>query len=317
MNHQLPELPERDLPPDRHRLLKENLMTEIRRTDDTPASARTRPGWLRPVLVSAAVAAVAAVTITALPADEDAFVPPAVTPSPGVARLLEDAALAAEHQQAPKVRDDQFTYVKSKAAWGITAHTCKPATAGPLQTREVWKSVDGESEGLVRDTGVGTLPIEPDPDSNRNYRKLENLPTDPDKMLAWLYKNKEGEGRSAADLAFDLATQTVGETVLPPKVSAALYRAVAKIPGVVLVKDSVDAVGRHGTAVGFVENGASRRELIFDRKTLILLGTRDVVLKDSPTNPGEVCDGMIKAGSVQGTSAVLERAFVDKAGERP
>ncbi|MFC9915494.1 CU044_5270 family protein [Streptomyces sp. NPDC059862] len=308
------QLPERDLPPGRHRLLKEHLMTEIRRTEETPA----RRGLLRPALVFAAVAAIAAVTITVVPSDEDIFVPPAATPSPGVARLLEDAALVAEHQKAPKVRDDQFTYVKSKVAWGISEQTCKPATAGPLQTREVWKSVDGKSEGRVSDTGIGDpLPIEPDAESNRNYRKLENLPTDPDKMLAWLYKNKEGEGRSAADLAFDLAVETVGETVLPPKVSAALYRAVAKIPGVVLVKDSVDAVGRHGTAVGFVNDGSSRQELIFDRKTLILLGSRDVVLKDSPTNPGQVCDGMIKAGSVQGTSAVLERAFVDKVGERP
>ncbi|CAM5703616.1 CU044_5270 family protein OS=Streptomyces aurantiogriseus OX=66870 GN=GCM10010251_64130 PE=4 SV=1 [Streptomyces aurantiogriseus] len=293
-------------------------MTEIRRTDETSAPARPRPGWLRPVLVAAAVAAVAAVTITVLPSDEDTFVPPAATPSPGVTRLLENAALAAEHQKAPEVRDDQFTYVRSKVAWGISEHTCKPATAGPLQTREVWKSVDGESEGRVRDTGIGEpLPIEPDSDSNRTYRKLEKLPTDTDEMLAWLYKNKEGEGHSAASLAFDLAVETAGETILPPKVSAALYRAVAKIPGVVLVKDSVDAVGRHGTAVGFVDDGSSRQELIFDRKSMILLGSRDVVLKDSPTNPGEVCDGIIKAGSVQGTSAVLQRAFVDKVGERP
>ncbi|GKQ39631.1 hypothetical protein ALMP_61580 [Streptomyces sp. A012304] len=288
-------------------------MTEIRQE---PIEAPVRRRFLRTALVAGAVAAAVAATLTVVPSDED-FVPPAVDPSPGVTRLLEDAALAAEHEKAPKVRDDQYTYVKSRAAWGISARTCEVATAGPLQTREVWRSVDGEREGLVRDTGVGTLPIEPDRDSKRTYRSLESLPTDPEEMLAWLYRNKEGEGHSAAYRAFDLAVETAGETVLPPKVSAALYRAVARIPGVVLVKDSVDAVGRHGTAVGFVEGDTSRRELIFDRRTLILLGTRDVVLKDSPTNPGQVCDGMIKAGSVQGTSAVLERAFVDKAGERP
>ncbi|MGW5973051.1 CU044_5270 family protein [Streptomyces sp. NPDC055186] len=317
--NQLPELPERDLPPARHRLLKEHLMTEIRRTEQTPG--RPRRVRLRPVLVSAAAATVAAVTISLLPSDGDAFTPPAATPSPGVARLLEDAALAAEHEKVPEVRDEQFTYVKSIGAWGISEHTCEPATAGPLRTREVWKSVDGEKEGMVRDTELGTLPIEPeggDRPQNRNYRNLESLPTDPDDMLAWLYRNKEGEGRSDADLAFDLAVETAGETVLPPEVSAALYRAVARIPGVVLVEDSVDATGRRGPAVGFVApGGASRQELIFDRKTLVLLGERTVVLKDAPTNPGEVCDGVIKAGSVEATSAVLERAFVGEKGERP
>ncbi|MEU6380089.1 CU044_5270 family protein [Streptomyces sp. NPDC046909] len=309
------QLPEKDLPPGRHRLLKEHLMTEIRQEEKKPV----RRPWLRPALVAGAVAAVTAVTLTfAVPSHDDPFVPPVVHPSPGVTQVLEDAALAAEHQDVPKVRDDQFTYIKSKVAWGISERTCKIATAGPLQTRENWKSVDGRREGLLRDTGVGTLPIQPDPDSEDVYRSWENLPTDPDKMLAWLYEHKGGEGHSDAYFAFKEATGLVLESILPPKVSAALYRAVAKIPGVVLVKDSVDAVGRHGTAVGFVdEKGANRQELIFNSKTWLPLGIRDVVLKDAKTNPGEVCNGVIKAGSVQATTAVLERAVVDKKGERP
>ncbi|MET8982742.1 CU044_5270 family protein [Streptomyces sp. NPDC004539] len=312
------QLPERDLPPGRHLLLKEHLMTETRRT---PATAPSRKR-LRPVLLAGAVAAAAAVTVALPPTPDDPFVPPVANASPGVVQLLEDAALAAEHSEL-RVDGDQFTYVRSKSAYGITSHACTPVTAGPLQTRELWKSVDGASEGLLISTELGRLPIEGDSDpepTDQNYDNLRKLPTDPDKMLAWLYKHKEGEGRPDADLAFDLAVQLLIESVMPPKTSAALYRAMAKIPGVVLVNDSVDAVGRHGTAVGFVHSdahGASRQEMIFDPKTWKLLGERDVVLKDSRTNPGEVCDGIIKAGSVQATSAILERAIVDKPGQRP
>ncbi|WP_416973488.1 CU044_5270 family protein [Streptomyces sp. 4F14] len=310
------QLPEKDLPPGRHLLLKEHLMTEIRQE---PAPSPSRK-WLRPVLVAGAVATVAAVTVTLLPAQDEPFVPPVANASPAVVQLLEDAALAAEHSEL-RVDGDQFTYVRSKSAYEITSRGCTRVTAGPLQTRELWKSVDGGTEGLLIDTELGRLPIEADPDpepTDQNYGNLKKLPTDPDKMLAWLYKHKEGEGRSDDDLAFDLATQLLIESVMPPKTSAALYRAIAKIPGVVLVKDAVDAVGRHGTAVGFPDGGdTGRQELIFDPKTWKLLGRRIVLLKDIKTDSDIGCHGVLKAGSVEGTSAILQRAIVDKAGQRP
>lgn len=311
------QLPEKDLPPGRHLLLKEHLMTEIRQ-EPAPAPSSSRK-WLRPVLVAGAVATVAAVTVTLLPSPDEPFVPPVAHASPGVVQLLEDAALAAEHAEL-RVDGDQFTYVRSKSAYGVAVNACTVGNVGPLDTREVWKAVDGKAEGLLISGEHGRLPIEGDSDpepSDQNYDNLKKLPTDPDKMLAWLYQHKEGEGRSDADLAFDLAVQLLIESVMPPKTSAALYRAMAKIPGVVLVKDSVDAVGRHGTAVGFVRGDASRHDMIFDPKTWELLGERDVVLKDSRTNPGQGCDGIIKAGSVQGARAILQRAIVDKAGQRP
>ncbi|NNN30878.1 CU044_5270 family protein [Streptomyces sp. S3(2020)] len=311
------QLPEKDLPPGRHRLLREHLMTEIRQEEKKPV----RRPWLRPALVAGAVAAVTAVTLTfaVLSSDGDSFVPPAAHPSTAVTQLLEDAALVAEHQDVPKVRDDQFTYIKSKEAWGVSERTCKVATAGPLQNREIWTSVDGRREGLLRSTGVGALPVHPDPDSGNFYRSWEKLPTDPDKMLAWLYEQNTGkEGYSDAYYAFKTATGLALESILPPEVGAALYRAVAKIPGVVLVKDSVDAAGRHGTAVGFVHGkGAYRQELIFNSKTWLPLGTRSVQLKDVKSKLDVGCDGVIKAGSVAAVTAVLERAIVDKKDQRP
>ncbi|EPH44793.1 hypothetical protein STRAU_2155 [Streptomyces aurantiacus JA 4570] len=57
-----PSPSERDLPPGRHLLLKEHLMTEIRQSQsenraEPPATARRRRPWLRPALVAGAVAA--------------------------------------------------------------------------------------------------------------------------------------------------------------------------------------------------------------------------------------------------------------------
>ncbi|MFD8939696.1 hypothetical protein ACFV0R_31340 [Streptomyces sp. NPDC059578] len=47
-------LPEKDLPPGRHRLLKEHLMTEIRQETQAIESRPRRSPWLRPVLIGAA-----------------------------------------------------------------------------------------------------------------------------------------------------------------------------------------------------------------------------------------------------------------------
>jgi hypothetical protein len=332
------QLPEKDLPPGRHRLLKEHLMTEIRQDEQQGQQGRqgrqerqaspVRRGWLRPAIAAAAVVTAAAVTFVVLPSGPSGGpsahggAPSAAEPATNAAQLLENIALAAASTKTGDIRDDQYTYVRTKSAYGIQGHPCTAVTAGPLHTRELWRAVDGKRAGLLRDPdGVGEVPLEVVKKTYPQatfYRNLEKLPTDPDKMLAWLYKNKTGEGRSDEDLAFDQAGELLRETYLPPKVSAALYRAVAKIPGIVVVKDSVDAVGRRGIAVGYVgKDKISRDELIFDKKSLNFLGTRDVVLKDAKTNPGEVCDGIIKAGSVQGTSAILDRAVVDKAGQRP
>ncbi|WP_405694732.1 hypothetical protein [Streptomyces sp. NBC_01185] len=74
--------------------------------------------------------------------------------------------------------------------------------------------------------------------------------------------------------------------------------------------DAVDAGGRHGVEVARYDayNPGVRDELIFDRKTLELIGVRSVATKATDT---------IEAGQVLGTTAILQRAVVDTKGKRP
>ncbi|WP_329528790.1 hypothetical protein [Streptomyces sp. NBC_01462] len=99
----------------------------------------------------------------------------------------------------------------------------------------------------------------------------------------------------------------MSESIVPADVASAIWRAAAKIPGVVLVKDSVDAAGRHGEAVAHVSNG-ELTEYIFDRNTHLFLGERGYLVKGT---------AMGKAGMLTGTSAVLSRAVVNKIGDLP
>ncbi|MEV5729772.1 CU044_5270 family protein [Streptomyces pharetrae] len=301
------QLPERDLPPGRHRLLKEHLMTEIRRPDEAPARPRRR--WLRPALVAGTVAAVTAVALTvAVPSGE-----PAPRASKEAAALLEDIALAAEKADAPAgIRDDQFVYIKSKGGWTTQTGDEGPAKLQPVHQREIWLSVDGSQEGMLHDPFARAHhePLEkqtPGIPSNTNYRHLETLPTDPDEMYEWL--NSVSEGSSSKDEAnFVLVGDLARESLMPPAQAAALYRAAAKISGVFVVDDTVDAAGRHGVAVARVDDG-ERVELIFDKETKEFLGEREVAVEDLPSG--------FEKGEVTGRFAVLERAVVDEPGQRP
>src|SRR6185312_4206900 len=91
---------DRDLPAARKQILKEHLMTELRRADSQPGTHRTkRPR--RTVLVAGAVLTAAAVAIAT------------------AAQLLAKIADAAARQPAPVVRDSDFTYIRSEVAYEV------------------------------------------------------------------------------------------------------------------------------------------------------------------------------------------------------
>ncbi|MEU0805730.1 CU044_5270 family protein [Streptomyces sp. NPDC005970] len=304
------ELPEKDFAPGRHRVLRDHLMSEIRRSGNpapTPARASVRRNRLRPAF--GAVAATAAVTFVLLtPSGQETGARPPVQTA---ATLLEDIALAAERDRTlGGIRDDQFLYVESELAYTLHEKGRK-ARLDPVHRREVWLSVDGLHTGLLReDNRLGEIPLEPDlplTKSSMNYRTLQALPTDPEQMLRWLNRVSRG-GKSHDQNVFVQVGEMMQENVVPPAQSAALYRAAARIPGVVVISDAVDAAGRPGVAVARVDDG-ERQELIFDKDTKQLLGERLVAVEDLP--------GGQKKGEVTGASAILERAVVDEPGRRP
>ncbi|MET8647417.1 CU044_5270 family protein [Streptomyces sp. NPDC004675] len=184
-----------------------------------------------------------------------------------------------------------------------------PAGLDPVHDREIRLSVDGRHPGLLEEDRQGNEHVTPEPTSPgggraADHRALSKLPTDPDEMRDRLYEVGAGEvdkERPDQDYAaFVLLGDLIRESLMPPEVSAALYRAAARIPGVTLVRHVKDSAGREGVAVTRGSGDGSDR-LIFDPKTYAFLGERQLDAKDQVT----------------GGSAILERTVVDKAGERP
>lgn len=339
MTYATSSLPERDLPPGRHRQLKEHVMREIRQTPAEDEKATRRRRWMRPAVVGPSVAvalALAVVTGVAVTGEDSgpgspvgrngkatyAFAPLVnADTTGGAAALLDRIATVAARSPADDVRDDQFVYIRSLVAYATVGDGIG-AELDPLHEREAWLSVDGTRAGLVRepDYGLdGEMDLEPAPapgepgyGSSTHYRHLQTLPTDADAMLKWLRAqgDKESEDRNPDQDAFVLVGDLLRESLTPPDVGAALFRAAAKIPGVVVVSDAVNAEGRHGVAVARYDsyNPGVRDELIFDTETLEFIGVRSVATQATDE---------IEAGQVLGTTAVLQRAVVDMKGKRP
>lgn len=141
---------------------------------------------------------------------------------------------------------------------------------------------------------------------------LAGLPTDPARLLATLRKDVGDQNKHAPDQEvftgiMDLLREAY--PIVPTEQRAALYRAVALIPGVERVAGQVELGGRQGVAIGRVDDPTAdptqRRELVFDTSGRELLGFRDVSVRAANGVP---------AGTVVYQSA-LSFTVVDRVGE--
>ncbi|MER7396213.1 CU044_5270 family protein [Streptomyces sp. NPDC000151] len=335
----LPAPAERDLPPGRHLHHKDTLMRLIDQDGDR-ATARPRPRLLRPaVLLPAAGLALGGVLLTTLavtgqdsaPAPSAAGKGSHATAPRGAAVLLDRIASVAAKSGEQKVTGDQFVYVKSLQTEGDFAFG-DPVKLTEPREREVWMS---QQAGPVIDVGLihqdgRYFPIEvgvPDGEpavgypaglDRPTYAWLASLPTDPDVLLRRLHteitrdqdtRDTPAKDRDQDQDTFDAIGELLRETVMPPRTAAALYKAAAKIPGVIKDPDAVDAAGRHGIGVARDNTRTGERTTwIFDSTTLEYLGERSYLIRDT---------SMGKKGTLINKSAVLERAVVDALREKP
>ncbi len=302
----LPVPAERELPAGRQQTLKEHLMSEVRIAGSTAADQQpARRHTMKRAVALAGVLALAAVA-TAL-----VFLTgTSPGPSPAAVRLLSKIAAVAGRQPALGVRDDQFWYIKSWVAY-TDCGNAKCVLEKPHE-RQIWQSASNQCvTGLLREHGQNTLlPFSTNIPSihcpykgvlnDPTYRLLQSLPTDPHALLRLIYREMQGQ-QPRPEEAFTTIGDLIREAIAPPQVSAALYRAAALIPGVTVVPDATDAIGRHGVAVAMTAQGV-RMEWVFSKQTLQYLGEHDI---------------NVAGGSTNGEAAVLQRAFVDRAGQVP
>jgi hypothetical protein len=328
------------VPADRKQPLKDHLINEFRMASlGSPAAGRTgrapdrsrrpKPGVVFAAAVAGVLAsATAATAITLSLAARHPTSPSAAgQTNHAAARLLAEIAVAASHQPSPSVRRNQYEYIKSvekTIAGPVNWAGQPPPAAAKLVTYHIqlWRPTSDICRGfLVRTTPAypGVQPGASGPsyggpgekcpstgELNRStYRLLQSLPTNPRRLLHLIYATEQGHGPNRAQEAFTTIGDLLSQSIAPPRVSAALYRAAALIPGVTVDPDAVNAIGQHGVAVALTVEGAHgvrdvRQEWIFDKTTLQMIGLRTVA-----------------HGSVTDVTAIVDRAFVDRAGQTP
>jgi hypothetical protein len=293
---------------------------------DLRRAFRTRERRRRRRLPAAALAAAAAATFALVTGLDTGHV------APTAAEALRRAARAALDAPAPFPRADQYFYVHSSRIDLTTPEPPRPGEAGLVTTeRRFWISLErpghleqrfvaarfpgateaqrraGEEQvrGLSKTYPLGRAHRFHLGDFKLTREQLLAFPTDPRTVYDRLRANVGGRGHSPDGEVFTEIGDALREQPAPAALRAGLYGALALIPGIELVGDVTDRVGRRGVAVAFTEIGV-RNELIFDPDTSELLAERSVLLDP------KAAEIPLPAGTVIGDSVYLERAVADE-----
>lgn len=236
-------------------------------------------------------------------------------PVANASEALERAARAAESRPFTPPRPDQWIFTEFRGRKGATPNGPLSRDPGKIRVTRQWQRADGKKAALIekgRLEILGTMPTTPPSD----YPSLAAMPTEPGALLAWVYKDLGGLGETAEgrySTAYTMLGAVLRDNVLPPKVEAALYRAIKRIPGVRLER-GVDAAGRPALALGRLTEGWLSEQLLIDPKTYTYLGERSVAVKDH-TSRGEDGSLTYRKGDLGILSVRLKAAVVDKPGQ--
>jgi hypothetical protein len=256
---------------------------------------------------AAAVAAGATLVVNVGGIREDAGVPIAA------ADVLERAAVAAEQQPFTPPRDDQWIYTEHR----ITGSRGEPRTVAN------WRRADGGGMAWIEDGKLRVMETEKpavraprllDP----SYKSLAALPTDPDALLRLAYEAAEditGAGVTEHGDVYQIFNDMLRSYLLPPDLTAAIYRAIAQLPNVTV--ETVDVFGGPALALTQSEDWL-REELLFDPETYAYRGERAMIVRDatiSPEKAGNATGEVKRGGHV--TAERVTTAIVDEPGERP
>ncbi|HMJ36847.1 MAG TPA: CU044_5270 family protein [Baekduia sp.] len=311
-----------------------------------PLPAAPHPSRRRWWLVAAPPAVVVAVAVAVVLSLGSGVQEGSVAPAPATAaQALEQAAHAAERQPAPEVfpRPDQFFYTLTQA----TYLNCRLGQGGAgacvlaTQRRAAW--ISQQRTGQTRTTVLGhrwpspqerqkwirlgrpsltrataqTFRLAPNHayylgNERLSYTKMRTFDQSGPALFRRLRDGvSHGQGSSLYGEVFTQIGDALREQPAPPKLRAALYRALKLVPGVRYLGPVKDALGRPALAVARTEDG-TRRELLFDPATSAMLAEREVIV-----GPNARRGFTAPAGTTIADAVYEQRGVVDRIGEQP
>ncbi|WP_245413108.1 CU044_5270 family protein [Arthrobacter celericrescens] len=108
---------------------------------------------------------------------------------------------------------------------------------------------------------------------------IRTLPRDPRKLLDLIYEKNGDKGQTPESQALTTIADSLRTGVIPADLRAAMYKAAALIPGVVVADKQATLDGRKGIALGIHwAEGKIRQDIIIDPGTGLMIGERMVSL---------------------------------------
>ncbi|HEY4096198.1 MAG TPA: CU044_5270 family protein [Baekduia sp.] len=310
----------------------------------TAAPRRAHPRWwllaAPPALIAAAAVAVALVLSLGSGVQEGRIAPAPAT----AAQALEQAARSAERQPVGEVfpRPGQFFYTSTRATYlNCLIRAGGGACALSTQHRQAWVSATRRGQSRTTVLGhrwpsprerqkwvrlgsprlatmpAGTFALAPDHGAYLGNERLSSTQLRRfDQTGPALYRRlrdgvKHGQGTSRSGEVFTEIGDALREQPAPPKLRAALYRALKLVPGVRYLGRVRDPLGRPALAVARTEGG-TRRELLFDPATAAMLAEREVVVGPDARRGFDAPEGTVIADAVY-----EQRGVVDRIGQTP
>ncbi|WP_045746579.1 CU044_5270 family protein [Actinoplanes rectilineatus] len=289
-----------------------------------PAPVRRRPRWALRITAAVVSAAAATVGVVALenagPVTLEGVDRPIVAALPfaqpaSAAQVLENAAWTASRRPWVTPRPEQFAYVETIATQNVRS-VLDASPNGPLVDgktevvrKEVWNRVDGDVVANRTD-GEKLTSITRSKEQfwfTVPYGDLAALTT-PEKFQAWLDDPDKLVGIDVDGL--------LTREVLPPDVEAAIFRWLARQPGVTENPKAVNLDGRPAIALTWTVEGYLKKDLLFDPRTYALIGDRMVAVKDHVSR-GDDGTRRIKAGDVFRLVVRNRSGIVDRPGDTP
>jgi hypothetical protein len=284
------------------------------------AGKRWRPGRL--ALAAAAVAAAAFVVglgVSVLSPSSDNGVAQAATALRDVAKVA-----AAQPQAAPWVPGSFYSQDITSRYGSLGQHRQEwTATNGrvfyrfqeiPAEASDQWHRGAAPSEGgNLLPLGFGA--------EDMTYSQLMALPTNPDALEARMKKAViPGGDRPLSEELFGMVEHVLSEVPVPPEVRAAFYEVAARIPGVKLLGETKDSLGRTGIAVALdehIEGSENAREImVFNPDSSELMEERTVAISTVRECEGGDCE-IYEPGETIGFRASQPIGVVEQPYERP
>jgi hypothetical protein len=186
----------------------------------------------------------------------------------------------------PADREGEWVWNREERVPLESSSDAAKAAAAEMRKADQWPEGHPPSVGIQRAPGGAFYGNEPTVIIGTPLKEAGSLPRDPRALLDIIYERTKGAGKAPEAEAFVTIADGLRTGVVPADLRAALYKAAALISGVTVGDRQATVDGRTGIAIGIPSpGGGTRRDIIIDPTSGLVIGEQEVLLKDYPGSP--------------------------------